>query len=161
MVLDAPLVRVSRQARAYPAEILDGCETGLLLFAAAFLGVNDAIHFARRQLSCICVDTDQRKLGEMADLYPDDWVFVESDAWEFAQAAADAGHRWDAVSVDTFTGEATDRSLETLELWCSLAARCVTVTIGHGQDFKLPDGWRAQFFPRSHRAQWLVLRRNP
>lgn len=160
-VVLAPLATLSGKAKDYPTEILDGCETGLLLFAAAFLGINDAIHFARRDLACVCVDRDQQKLGEMAALYPSDWAFVEADAWDFARQARAVGRRWDAVSVDTFTGNATDRSIETIDLWCDLADRCITVTIGHHQDFNVPEGWSARFFPRSHLAHWLVLRRNP
>lgn len=160
VILEAPLDRVSMQARPYPADMLAGCNTGLLLFAAAFCGVNDAIHFARREMVCTCVDTDQDKLGRMAALYPPEWVFYSGDAWEFAQAAAEAGNGWDAVSADTFTGDATDRSLKTLDLWCSVAYKCVTATIAYGQDYTVPDGWRASLFPRSDLAAWLVLRRD-
>lgn len=140
VVLDWPLDSVSLEARPYPADMLEDCETGLLLFAAAFLGVNDAIHFARRQMVCTCVDTNAERLTRMEALYPSDWSFVEQDAWEFAEAAATSGTAWDAVSVDTFTGMAAVRSLGTLGLWCSLASKCVTVTIVDGQTYTVPDG---------------------
>lgn len=162
VVLEAPLDRISLEARPYPADMLEHCETGLLLFAAAFLGANDAIHFARKQLVCTCVDTNSERLARMEALYPSDWLFEAQDAWEFARDAADRGKTWDAVSVDTFTGTATIRSVETLDLWCSLANRCVTATIATGQAVTVPDGWRGFVFPREARseiASWLVLQR--
>ena len=162
VVLDWPLDSISLEARDYPADMLEDCETGLLLFAAAFLGVNDAIHFARKQTVCTCVDTNPERLGRMEALYPPDWSFVEQDAWEFAEAARASGTGWDAVSVDTFTGMATHRSLGTLDLWCSLARKCLTVTIVEGLPYEVPAGWRQSVFPRDGRfgAAWLVLRKN-
>lgn len=159
-VLAAPLDRISRQARPYPADGLPEGGTGLCLFAAAYLGWNDAIHMARKDMAATCVDIDQERLAEMASLYPADWVFACSDAWTFAAAAADRGDQWDVVSVDTYTGDATDRSLRSLELWCSIAGVMVTATLparlGCGW---CPEGWRVSLYPRSELANWLVLRR--
>lgn len=162
VVLAPPLDAISAEARPYPADMLEDCQTGLLLFAAAFLGVNDAIHFARKQLRCTCVDTDRERLGRMEDIYPDDWTFHVQDAWEFAREAAERGKTWDAVSVDTFTGNATNRSLADLEVWCALANRCLTVTVATGQEYVVPEGWEGFLFPReaSHEiAAWLVMQR--
>lgn len=163
IVLAPPLDSISLEARPYPADMLDGCRTGLLLFAAAFLGVNDGIHFARKQLVCTCVDTNEERLSRMEALYPPEWLFEAEDAWEFARAAQERGKTWDAVSVDTFTGNATHRSLDSLELWCSLANRCLTVTVAKGQECEIPDGWHGYLFPReaSHEiAAWLVMQRD-
>ena len=160
VVLDPPLDRVSLQARPYPADMLPPGGSGLLLFAAGFLGVNDAIHFARRRMVCMCVDTNQARLAAMRLLYPHNWAFTAADAWQFAEAAKADGAGWDVVSVDTFTGDATDRSLETLDLWCSLARHAVTATVMYGHDYTAPDGWSSYLFPRSDRAAWLVLQRD-
>jgi len=159
-VLDDPLAAVSREARPYPAEMLQPGSTGLCLFAAAFLGVNDAIHMAARNMHVTCVDTDLDRLHQMANIYPPSWNFMVSDAWRFAR---ESRSRWDYVSVDTFTGDATDRSLRSLELWCSLARKAVTITAAAGQCERLPgtvDGWHASLFPRSSLALWLVLHRD-
>lgn len=162
MILAPPLDKVSVQARPYPADMLRSNRTGLCLFAAAYLGHNDAIHMARKEMVVTCVDTNRERLSEMAGLYPDDWQFVAADAWEFAEQAHRDGLMWDFVSVDTFTGDATDRSMETLDLWCSLARRAVTATIAlvGGAGWEAPRGWRVSLFPRSSRAAWLVLRRD-
>jgi len=162
VVLTHPLDAISRQARPYPADRLENCSTGLVLFAAAYLGHNDAIHFARKQLTTVCVDTDARKLADMQALYPSYWRFVRADAWTFAEQASERGDSWDAVSVDTYTGDATDRSLQTIGLWCAIANRVVTVTlptnVSHGY---IPDGWRfSGIHPRSDLASWLVLTRD-
>lgn len=162
-VLGPPLDRISKAARPYPAWLLPHGGTGLILFAAAYLGHNDAIHFARNDMTCTCVDTNEERLDEMADVYPTDWDFVVADAWEYAQQAAAEGQRWDVVSVDTFTGDATDRSLETLDLWCSLANHAVTATIPTKiKDRVVLDGFTGtvDFFPRSELAAWLVLTRD-
>lgn len=158
-VLGAPLDGLSREARPYPADMLNGCDTGLCLFAAAFLGVNDAIHFARHNIQTVCVDLNAERIGQMETIYPQDWEFLVDDAWAFAGAITGA-YTFDAVSVDSFLGDATDRSLTTLELWCSLASKCVTVTIPAGASPAAPAGWKSYEFPRSTRASWLVLQRD-
>lgn len=159
-VLTGKLEAVSLRARPYPAHLLPEGGTGLVLFAAAFMGHNDAIHFARKEMTATCVDRDRFHLRQMSRLYPQGWEFVHADAWHYAQQAADEGRRWDAVSADTYLGEAAERSLRSLELWCSLADRIVTATIPashHGAD--VPDGWSAFLLPRSDNASWLVLTR--
>jgi hypothetical protein len=169
-VLEGPLEPISRAAKAYPVHLLNYGETGLCLFAAAFLGKNDAIHMARMGMRVTCVDTDAAKLGSMERHYPADWTFIVGDAWDVAENALllcrDAGGfdsptpMYDVVSVDTFTGDATDRSIETLDLWCSLAHRLVTATVGKGQAWTAPDGWEGALFDRGgHLADWLVLTR--
>ena len=159
-VLAPPLDKVSEQATPYPGDMLRYGESGLCLFAAAYLGANDAIHMARKDMVVTCVDRNASRLDEMADLYPPHWEFHAQDAWMFAELAASNDQRWDIVSVDTFTGNATNRSMETLELWCSLAHRAVTATIAVGQEYVCPDGWRDSLFHRSFLASWLVLRRD-
>jgi hypothetical protein len=156
-VLGPPLDMVSTDARAYPADLLPEGGTALALFAAAFLGANDSIHFARKDMYGTCVDTNEKRLREMSLLYPESWIFVNDDAWEFAERV---DFKWDVVSADTFLGNATERSLQTLDLWCSLAEKMVTATIPRGQSPVIPDGWRAQIFPRSAIASWLVLQRD-
>src|SRR4030095_8106146 len=98
--LQAPLNELSTDARLYPVHLLREGDSGLCLFAAGFLGVNDAIHMARMEMTATCVDIDKRKLDEMREVYPADWIFVHSDAWEFASQAKQAGLIWDVVSAD-------------------------------------------------------------
>jgi hypothetical protein len=158
-VLDGPLAAVSRDARDYPAHLLRYGGTGLCLFAARFYGVNDAIHMARAGMELTLVDTAERVL-EMGEMYGCDDVH-QGDAWEFADAARKVGWMWDAVSVDTYTGDAARRSLDSLDLWCSLARDVVTCTYVRGQDYTVPDGWADGKFMRNPRGgvYWLVLTR--
>lgn len=157
------LEHVAMDACPYPAALLGRCESGLILFAAAFLGRNDAIHFAEAGVPFVTlVDVDGLRLEEMADLYRggDDWRFVEMDAWAFAANAREVGAKWDAVSVDTFTGTATDRSLRDLEAWTSIASRVVTATATADAEFEVPVGWKARLFDREgaiEAARWLIL----
>ena len=122
-VLEGPLEAVSRDAMVYPAHLLRYGGTGLCLFAARFYGVNDAIHMARAGMDITLVDIAPR-VHEMAAMYGA--FAVQGDAWECAEKWRDQGDQWDAVSVDTYTGDATTRSLGDLELWCSLARDVVT-----------------------------------
>jgi hypothetical protein len=158
-VLAPPLAEISERARPYPADLLPEGGTALALFSAAFLGHNDAIHFARKNMTGTCVDIDTDKLEQMRQLYPPGWKFITGDAWEYAISATGFSARWDAVSVDTFTGEAMIRSLASLELWCELARKVVTVTITDGHPYEVPEGWHAMLYPRSNDVNWLVLTR--
>lgn len=153
------LEHVAMEKRPYPAELLEGCESGLCLFAAAFLGHNDAIHFAEAGVPDVTlVDVDGERLREMNELYRDKrWTFAESDAFAFARFARQLGSKWDAVSVDTFTGSALERSLGDLEQWTSIARRFVTVTATRDASYRLPRGWRSRIVWRSSAAYWLVL----
>lgn len=144
----------------FPSEILLGAESGLCLFSAAFLGRQDAVHFARAGISTVCVDQDSSKLAEMLSIYPDDWTFVCSDAWSFAEQLHRSDYVFDVVAVDPFTGDALDRAMATLDLWCSLARRALVMTITDGHPFSVPrGGWKHRIVPRSDLAHWLVLER--
>lgn len=155
------LEHVAMQARPYPTHLLEGCETGLCLFAAAFLGHNDAVHMAEAGLRVTCVDIDNERLMEMRRIYTDDlWKWAVFDAWEFAEWSHGNKHRWDAVSVDTFTGDAMRRSLDSLDLWCSLARKAITVTHVNGEPYQAPEGWRSSLFERTIDVNWLVLERD-
>jgi len=130
----------------------------LCLFAARFYGINDAIHMQRAGLELTLVDTSDRVL-EMAEMYGCEAHCV--DAWLHAEMAAREGWQWDVVSVDTYTGDATTRSLGDLELWCSLARRVVTCTQVRGQKYQVPDGWSDELMERRAYGgvNWLVLTR--
>ncbi len=158
-VLEAPLDVISRDARAYPAYLLREQGDGLCLFAARFYGVNDAIHMARAEMNLTLVDLSARVL-EMGEMYECS-AHVE-DAWVFAEFMRGEGAVWDNVSVDTYTGDLMRRSLQSLDLWCSLARESVTVTHTTGEPYTLPDGWAdGGLFERNPRGgvSWLVLTR--
>jgi hypothetical protein len=153
------LGELSREARVYPAHLLREGGTGLCLFAARFYGVNDAIHMARNSMRITLVDIADR-VHEMADIYEGS-VGRQGDAWDLAVSFRDEGMQWDAVSVDTFTGDPARRSLDSLDLWCQLARDVVTVTHVDGMDYTVPDGWTDSLFQRNARGgiNWLVLTR--
>jgi len=151
-----PLRRIRADASPFPSEKLEGLKTGLVLFGAAFRGQNDAIHMHDAGLVCDVVDIDQGKLNEMQALYPPHWGFVCADAWQFAESATG---RYDVVSVDTWTGSLAIEALASLELWCSLARKLVTVTVDRQETFVVPAGWTFSLMPRSPIASWLVLER--
>jgi hypothetical protein len=153
------LGELSREAREYPAYLLREGGTGLCLFAARFYGVNDAIHMARNNMAVTLVDISDR-VWEMAGIY-DDCEAYEADAWALAEDFRSRRLMWDAVSCDTFTGDAARRSLDSLDLWCQLARDVVTVTHVDGMDYTVPDGWTDSLFQRNARGgiNWLVLTR--
>jgi hypothetical protein len=154
------LEHIACEARPYPTYLLENAETGLCLFSAAFMGHNDVIHFALEDVQTTCVDVDTEKLHAMVGLYPAEWKFVERDAWEFAEAAAAIGQRWDVVSVDTFRGNATERSLADLGVWCAIAEQAVVATLEDGQTYEVPEGWTPHLLRRNSEVFWLVLTRD-
>ena len=154
------LEHVAMEARPYPTHVLEGCETGLCLFAAAFLGHNDAIHMAEARLTGTCVDVDEKRLAEMRELYPERWEFIAADAWQYADAAWSLERWWDVVSVDPFTGDAMTRASESIRLWCSLARRAVVLGWRTGTPVTFPDAnWSVDSMQRAADIYWLVLRR--
>jgi len=157
------LEHIAQAARPYPVSSLAELNSGLCLFAAAFLGHNDAIHFAEAGLRGTAVDINRERLAEMEALYPDEWDFWAEDAWAFADFARRAGRTWDVVSADTFTGDATLRSITHLDAWTSLARRLVTATITDAEipllRTAVPDGWEAWIVIRAKGIYWLALER--
>lgn len=155
------LEHVAMDAGIYPTELIPGCESALILFAAAFDGRNDAIHFAEAGVPDVTlVDIDVDRLEQMRDLYRDDrWRWILGDAWAYADAARSDGRQWDGVSVDTFSGADEFRSLAELELWTSLARRFVTVTYTGRTAYLVPRGWNTRLLRRSPIASWLILER--
>lgn len=154
------LARIAADARPFPFQLLEECETGLCLFAAAFHGRNDAIHFAMSGVRTTCVDRDGSRLADMRAVYPEDWAFVEADAWTYAEAARREEVVWDAVCVDPFTGDAMDRSMETIDLWLSLARRVAiigTTTFPYAP----PALWnvRVKWVRRAQGVYWMALER--
>ena len=151
--------QINRQACPYPGFLLPEGGTGLALFSAGFHGWNDVIHMARKNMTVTCVDTNADKLWEMAQIYPQGWEFRVDDAWDFAEYAVLDGREFDVVSVDPFFGDAAERAWETMYLWVTLARKMVTLTVKTDTKLNIPSGWTADYFPRSHRAAWLVLTR--
>ena len=160
-VTEAPaLAHLAQRAEPFPFAQLENCETGLCLFAAGFYGVNDAIHFAMSGVDTTCVDLDGEKIDAMRAIYPPEWTFVQADAWTFAEAARELELSWDAVCVDPFTGDAMTRSMESLDLWLSLADRVLIA----GTDvfpFAAPAEWNVtvKYVRRPPVAYWLILER--
>ena len=145
------------QAGVYPTDVLAGYESVLVLFGAAFLGVNDVIHLAAAGLADVTVvDLDAEKLDAMRVLYPRTWKFVSADAFDFVDRQCASGARYDVVTADPFT-DLMPRCRAELPALCALARHVVVVGIEHGLPFDPPRGWRSQRIERSELADWIVL----
>lgn len=130
-------VRAEGVRELFPTEKLVGMESALVLFAAAFLGRQDAVWVEEAGLVGTCVDNDQGALDRMQDLYPADWDFVTADAYQFARVT---GGRWDVVTIDCPTGQ-FEKVAEWLGVWCSIAN--AVVILGSQKDApQQPDGWK-------------------
>jgi hypothetical protein len=130
-------VRAGAAEQLYPRHLLVGCETGLVLFAAAFHGQQDAVWFAEAELLTTCVDLDSEKLAEMQRMYPAEWEFGAVDVFEFASSTE---RKWDIVSLDP-PSNLFDRCAELLPLWCLLANRAVILGTGKNNAVNPPPGW--------------------
>lgn len=122
---------------SYPGSLLRGRTDALVMFAAAWLGRQDAVWVAEAGLTATCVDNDGDRLEEMRALYPDDWQFVNADVYEFG---ATVDRQWDVVSLDCPSGH-FDRCAEHVQLWCDLARYAVILGTGFGTKVDVPDGW--------------------
>jgi hypothetical protein len=123
----------------FPRHLLEGQETGLVLFAAGFYGMHDAYWMAEAGVRATCVDIDQEKLETMRRIYPDDWTFACQDAFELAESL---DRRFDVVTVDPGSNW-FERVADLTELWCSLARRAAVIGAGVGtKDMRAPEGWR-------------------
>jgi hypothetical protein len=122
----------------FPHDVLEGCETALVLFCAAFHGRQDAFWIADAGLRATCVDLDHDKLAEMQHVYPDDWEFVNDDVFEFAVTYQDA---FDVVTLDP-NSDRIQQCADELELWCSLARHAVILTTQPGTRLTIPQGWK-------------------
>lgn len=126
------------KSHPYPTRVLEGRETALIVFAAAFAGMNDAAWIAETPVQATCVDNDREKLEAMRDLYPDGWRFVLADAYDFAVDPKNV--KWDVVSCDPFTNQFNDCA-EFIGAWCRLAEHAVVIGTGIGTVVEPPDGW--------------------
>jgi hypothetical protein len=131
-------VRAGAAPAIYPRHVLNDCETGLVLFAAAFYGQQDAVWFAEAGLTTTCIDLDTQKLEEMQAAYPSDWEYVTRDA--FLYATFTYGH-WDVVSLDP-PSNLFDKCATLLPLWCNLADRAVILGTGKNTIVEVPEGWQ-------------------
>lgn len=121
---------------AYPGFVLDGAETALVLFAAGFLGRQDAYWIADAGLRARCVDEDAEKLAEMRDLYPADWSWRAADVWSWSDPKV-----YDVVSLDPWTQD-FQRCADMVGKWCSLARRAVVLGTGVTTTVLAPTGWQ-------------------
>ena len=153
-------VRRETAPHRYPRHVLQGCESALVLFAAAFGGRQDAVWMAEAGLRATCVDLDAKRLVEMASAYPDDWSFSQADAFSFSESAAADGLQWDVVSLDPFTN-LMQECANLLPLWCHLARKAVVLGTHGDTDVVAPTGWRVvETLPRSSfngGVFWTVL----
>lgn len=130
-------IRDDQSGAVYPRDLLADCRDALVLFAAGFLGKQDAFWVAEAGLAATCVDNDAEKIAEMREVYPAGWEFVAGDVF---QCAAATGRTWDLVSVDCPSG-AFDRCADYVSDWCRLARRFVFLGTGVRTFLAAPDGW--------------------
>lgn len=121
----------------YPHGILVGCDTALVVFAAGFLGQQDAVWIADAGLRATLVDENKVKLDYMRGLYPDDWVYLCEDAYRFGETTDD---EWDIVSLDPWTNQ-FDRCADMIATWCRLARHAVVLGTGRDTVVRPPAGW--------------------
>lgn len=155
--------------QTYPKELLAGAESGLLLFASGFGGMNDGYWFREMGVPNVtAVDIDQETMESMRREYPLTWTWQVADAFEFAMLAAERGDLWDVVSAD-LPSSMPLQMVDDLPLWSAIAARFLISTVmrhnfpGRPVLSQLPEppaGWHYQrLIKRSeHRGgvYWLV-----
>lgn len=161
MTAPATLEELRTSDANFPHEALIGCQTALILFAAGFYGKQDAFWIAEAGLQGTCVDSDETRLLEMREVYPEGWQFLTGDAYEFASGPW-SWRRWDVVTLDPWTQDFA-RCADNIQAWCRLARTAVIIGTGTETILCPPDGWRvAQVRQRSTYAGgvfWTLLER--
>lgn len=148
-------IRSEADGAVYPRHLLAGCHDALVLFAAGFLGRQDAFWIAQADVHGTCVDVRPELVARMERLYPFNWEFVVADVYGF-----DPGRKFDLASIDCPSGHFA-RCAELLPTWCSFARRYVVLGTGPHVAIRPPDGWR--LLERRHRSdyaggvEWAVL----
>jgi hypothetical protein len=130
--------QIATEAMVYPDHVLEGAETALALFSAAFQGRNDIIHLAIAGLHVTLVDNQLVLLEQMRGIYPDDWSYIHADAYQYAEHAQG---RWDIVAVDPWTNQ-FQKCADFVRVWCRLAERAVILGTGEHTILSPPDGWQ-------------------
>lgn len=130
----------------FPHDALEGCETALILFAAAFHGDNDARWIRDAGLVGTCVDTDGKKLTEMRVYFPRTWEFIDMDVYrladeEWSPEFSACVRVWDVVTLDPFTNQ-FQRCADAINTWCRLARHRVIIGTGPNTSVTAPEGWR-------------------
>lgn len=133
-------IRVRAIDNSYPVDVLEDCETALVLFAAGFHGAQDGIFIADAGLTATCVDVRPERLNDMAAVYPSSWEFVVADAYVYAAECAAAPYKWDVLSIDC-PSDAFDRCATMVDTWCDLARRAVILGSGPTTIVDPPYGW--------------------
>lgn len=166
--LDHPADRWQVEEEDYPADLLAGADSVLLLFAAGFGGRNDGQWVRDAGVPAVtAVDLDGDALRTMRDSFPSEWEFVCEDAFEFARSEE---RTWDIVSVDLPSSMPLE--MADVAAWCRLANRHVVSTVmrhnfpwqvGISQLPPPPQGWsyRRLHHRSSYRGGcwWLVTSR--
>lgn len=133
-------LRDDESGRSFPRDLLIGCKDALVVFAAGFLGMQDAFWISEAGIRATCLDHDGVRLEEMHKLYPDTWEFFKTDSFEWVTNASRAGRTWDLVSVDCNTNH-FERCARLLPLWCRLARKVVIIGTGY-DNVEAPIGWK-------------------
>lgn len=131
-------VRDLQSGVSYPNLKRLGSETALVLFAAQWLGKQDAYWIADAGLQGTCVDVQPDKLNQMEQIYPEGWEFVCADVFPFTEQTSRV---WDVVSIDC-PSNMFQQCADLLERWCSLARDAVILGTGWDTKVEAPDGWQ-------------------
>lgn len=120
MTLDE--VRAGSSPGSFPSLVFPA-DTAFDFFGAWFLGRNSAIHLLDGGVRQVFViDREDKRLAEMAAIYPKDWRFVAGDCYELASLFAEHGRKADLVVVDPWTQD-VPRALSLLHVFARLSRR--------------------------------------
>lgn len=122
----------------FPTQALSESKTALVVFCAAFHGMQDAYWVAEAGLQATCVDTDSEMLAEMRAVYPTDWEFVAEDAFYYGMSCLE---RFDVVTLDPFTMDMSQVAAN-MRVWCDLARNVVIVGHDIHTRIEAPHGWQ-------------------
>ena len=124
-------------------------ERACCMFAAGFLGANEAIHPGHVPY-VKCVDIDRVRLAEMERIYPVGWEFVCADAYTELDAMSAMGEHFDLISLDP----QMNQRARCLALLPRLRELADTVVLG----VTVPDCGADEYVERCDDSWWAVWR---
>lgn len=110
--------------RLFPVDLLQGAQSAISFYSAAFYGLNDVIHLHRAGIRELALnDVDAEKLAHMRSIYPACNELLVGDAIATAQRFAAEKRVFDIVVCDPFTSITGRMITDLFGVFRSLAAR--------------------------------------
>lgn len=87
---------------SYPIELIDKCQSAILLCCGAFCGIQDVDFYKDKNKLCTLVDYDKEYIDKLKIKFKDEqnWKYIENDIYKQCDIYIENGEQFDIVSND-------------------------------------------------------------